>query len=256
MAGLTEKGAFPMEVLKVVAEGLTTSFRYPHFMQGVHPTFEMPPPATLYGHICSALGDWFDPQGVMFAIHFTFQGVGEDLEHIHVLVPTTGELQPYGVPKVQAGAVNPFRRGFLFRPKLTLYVNCPDWAPYFRSPRYPVALGRSQDLFTYTQVSTIRLFQTSSVYFEHTLAPYSFARRMASGVVVLMPRFLDQDRYPTFGRYVVLHHRVFAQQFLRMADEPEPLFWADPTAPVINGSYLGLAFHSWNGEDESTLRLA
>ena len=33
-----------MKVLKIVAEGLTTSFRYPHFMQQIHPSFQMPPP--------------------------------------------------------------------------------------------------------------------------------------------------------------------------------------------------------------------
>jgi len=45
-----------MRVLKVVAEGPITSFRYPHFMQQIHPSFQMPPPATIYGHISSALG--------------------------------------------------------------------------------------------------------------------------------------------------------------------------------------------------------
>ena len=48
---MTEK----LELVKVVAEGLITSFRYPHFMWQKQPTFEMPPPATIYGHICSAV---------------------------------------------------------------------------------------------------------------------------------------------------------------------------------------------------------
>jgi len=63
-----------MEALKVTAEGLTTSFRYPHFVQGVQPTYEMPPPATVYGLVCGVLGEWFDPRGVRFALHFTFAG--------------------------------------------------------------------------------------------------------------------------------------------------------------------------------------
>ncbi len=62
-----------MRVLKVVLEGITTSFRYPHFMMGVQPSFPMPPPATIYGHICSALGEWIDPKGLAFAYHFTAQ---------------------------------------------------------------------------------------------------------------------------------------------------------------------------------------
>ena len=79
-----------MRVLKIVAEGITTSFRYPHFMQQIHPSFQMPPPATIYGHICSALGEWFDPAGVRFAFHFTHAGEVRDMEHIIVLKPASG----------------------------------------------------------------------------------------------------------------------------------------------------------------------
>ena len=50
-----------MRVLKVTLEGITTSFRYPHFMVNVQPSYRMPPPATIYGHICSALGEWVSP---------------------------------------------------------------------------------------------------------------------------------------------------------------------------------------------------
>jgi len=247
-----------MRVLKVVAEGLTTSFRYPHFMQEVQPTYEMPPPATLYGHICSALGEWFDPEGVQFAIHFTFQTQFEDLEHTHLLAPKGGRLKGTSLPKVLEGRVLPFHRGLLFRPRLVLYLNRPEWAEAFRHPRYPVVLGRSQDLFTYTSIEVVDLEQATSAYFEHTLAPYSFARRTTRGVVVLMPRFLDyrHNRHPTFGRYVVLRRRVHSREFLRFAGEPEMCFWIDPTAPEVNGDRLGLAFHTWVGDDDSTLRLA
>ncbi len=247
-----------MEVLKVVAEGLTTSFRYPHFMQGVQPTFEMPPPATIYGHICSALGEWFEPNGVEFAVHFTFLARFEDVEHTHILSAATGYLSGTRTPKALEGNVNPFQRGILFRPRLTLYVNRPEWLPRFQSPCYPVVLGRSQDLFTYTRVEVVRLEKLANAYFEHTLAPYSFARRTAMGVVVLMPRYLDygHKRRATFGRYVVLRRRVHAREFLRMPGEEAPLFWVDPTAPQIDGDRLGLAFHTWIGEDDSILRLA
>jgi CRISPR-associated protein Cas5t len=94
-----------MRVLKVVAEGVTTSFRYPHFMQKIHPTFPMPPPATIYGHICSALGEWFDPKGVSFAYHFTHAGEVWDTEHIIILSRATGKLQTTQLPKVLEGGV-------------------------------------------------------------------------------------------------------------------------------------------------------
>ncbi len=249
-----------MRVLKVVAEGLTTSFRYPHFMQEIQPTYEMPPPATLYGHVCSVLGEWFDPEGVQFALHFTFQSKVEDMEHIHVLTPSRGNLPGTDLPKALEGRVNPFSRSILFHPRLVLYLNRPEWTDAFRSPRYAVGLGRSQDLFTYTQVEMIDLVQSPSAYFEHTLAPYSFSLQTARGVVVLMPRFLNynHNRQPTFGRYVVLHRRVHSHEFLHFEGEPETTYWVDPTSSEIKGDRLGLAFHTWVGgeDDDNAFRLA
>lgn len=251
-----------MRVLKVVAEGLTTSFRYPHFMQGVHPTFEMPPPTTIYGHICSAAGDWVDPAGLEFAYHFTYAAQFDDVEHIHVVTRATGRLPGTSLPKALDGVVNPFKRSMLFRPRLVLYLNKPEWEPLFQSPKYAVVLGRSQDLFTYTSVSTVELEWSSSAYFEHTLAPYGIALRGAPGYVVLMPRLLDYNnaRQPTFARYLVLKRRV-------RSDGPDGLwyvegianesdFWTDPSSPEDNGAHLGLLFHTFVGEYDDNPILA
>lgn len=239
-----------MEAVKVTAEGLTTSFRYPHFVQGVQPTYEMPPPATVYGLVCAVLGEWFDPYGVQFALHFSFAGRVEEVEHTHVLAPSSGRLPQTQLPKVAEGQVNPFTREILFRPRLVLYLNRPEWAERFLSPRYALALGRSQDLFTCTGVEVIRLEQAEQVYFEHTLAPYELVWRVGRGVAVLMPRFLDytHGRRPIWERYVVLHRRVRLDrpgEFLRIEGERPPRFWVDPTAPRVEGLPLGLLFHSW-----------
>lgn len=246
-----------MQVLKVVGEGLVTSFRYPHFMQEIQPTFDMPPPATIYGHICSVLGDWFDPAGVCYAIHFSFQTKFQDIEHTHILSHATGKLPGSKIPKVLEGSVNPFNRDLLFKPRLTLYINRPEWVHAFRNPKYPVVLGRSQDLFTYTQVEVIELKERDHAYLEHTLAPYSFVRNTGKGIVVLMPRFLDYQnkRYPEFCRYVVLHHRVHSRDLLRFQDE-KLSFWIDPSSPEIDGDQLGLIFHSWVDGDENIGELA
>lgn len=243
-----------MRVLKVVAEGITTSFRYPHFIQGIHPTFQMPPPATIYGHICSALGEWFDPTGVQFAYHFTHQGQArnKDLEHIILLTPSTGYLPGTKIPKVLEGLVNPFERDLLFQPRLTLYINRPEWETAFRSPRYAVVLGRSQDLFTYTSVSVIDVRQEERAYFEHTLLPHDMALQIQRGVTVLMPRYLDYARHrtPTFERYVVLHEQVLlppepdddTYRFSHLSYGP---YWVDPTTPQVKGAHMGLAFLSF-----------
>jgi CRISPR-associated protein Cas5t len=244
-----------MRVLKVVAEGITTSFRYPHFMQQIHPTFEMPPPATIYGHIASVLGEWFDPQGVRFAYHFTFAGQTIDKEHIIVAVPAKGVLKGTNFPKVLEGNVNPFDRTLLFQPRLTLYINRPEWEAAFHSPHYAVLLGRSQDLFTFTSVSTIELSQAPRAYFEHTLLPYSTTQYTSRGYAVSMPRYLDYQnkRRPTFARYFVVHDRLDSRKdFLWFGEKPDEKYWVDPHSTEIDEAYLGLSFLSFvSGENET-----
>lgn len=238
-----------MRVVKIEAEGPTSSFRYPHFMQGVHPTFEMPPPATIYGHICSALGEWIDPEGVEFAYHFSYQAQFDDVEHVHVLSASTGKLPGSSLPKVLEGAVNPFKREILFNPRLVLYINRPEWQGSFCHPQYPVVLGRSQDLFTYSNVKAIDLQESEHAYFEHTLAPYGMVLKLGRGYAILMPRFLDYEtgRAPVFARYVILRDRVHTNSFIRFANEPASSYWVDPESPIHAGDRLGLLFHSFVG---------
>ena len=237
-----------MQVLKVVAEGVTTSFRYPHFMQQIHPTYEMPPPSTIYGHISSALGEWFDPTGVAFAYQFTFEAKVTDLEHIIMLFPTGGKLPGTKISKVLEGKINPFKRELLFRPKLTLYINRPDWEEAFRSPRYAVVLGRSQDLFTYTNVEVIELEQSERAYFEHTLAPHEMALQFGRGIAMFMPQFVDyhNNRAPIFKRYLILQDRVLLpdEQRMQFSHVGGP-YWIDPTTPKVKDAHLGLPFLSF-----------
>jgi CRISPR-associated protein Cas5t len=237
-----------MRVLKVVLEGITTSFRYPHFMMGVQPTFPMPPPATIYGLICSTLGEWVDPQGLAFAYHFTAQGVVEDVEHIHVLSASSGRLPGMPYPKVLEGNVNPFRRQMLLHPRLVLYLNRPGWESTFRSPYYPVALGRSQDLCSYTSINVVDLEQSQEAYFEHTLLPYEMATQTATGIVALMPRWLDyeQNRQPFFDRYLLLQRPITSRDLLQFNAAPAS-YLSDPTAPQFKELPLGLVFHTFTG---------
>lgn len=249
-----------MHVLKIVAEGVTTSFRYPHFMQQIHPSFQMPPPATIYGHICSAMGEWVDPVGVQFAYHFTYQAVTSDLEHIIVAEPGKGKFDADGQKYVETlrGVMNPFNREFLFNPRLTLYLNKPEWEAHFRNPRYVLVFGRSQDLFTYSSVEVIELAQTQEAYFEHTIAPHRWAVNIQSGVMSLLPRYLDygQNRAPNFSRYLVIKERVYSRTFLSYGQQEIGPYWVDPFSPPDGGNNLGLFFHTFTGDDGETLAMA
>jgi len=237
-----------MRVLKITAEGLATSFRYPYFMMKVQPTYEMPPPATLYGHVASALGEWFDPRGVQFAVRFSYRFKQVEIETTHLVGPASGKLKgdPH-LPKVMEGQPNPFQREILFFPRLTLYLNRPEWAEAFRHPRYAVCLGRSQDLLTYRRIEVVELQSAQSVYWQDTLLPYAFVRFTAAGRSVLMPRWLDVNhrRQPTFSRYLILQRRLHSRDLILPPDASLPPIWADPGEPLIAGDPLGLVFHTW-----------
>ena len=247
-----------MRVLKVVAEGLTTSFRRPHFMHGIQPTFHMPPPATIYGHVCSTLGGIVPPEGIAFAYHFTSRMGFSDIEHTHLVAESSGRLPGTGYPKVLEGTVNPFKRELLFQPRLTLYLNRPEWLDAFRNPHYAVVLGRSQDLFTYTSFQTIELQRAERAYFEHTLLPYAMAVQAGSGIVELLPRYLDYERKrtPIFARYLLLEHRIYSNEFWEFESEAQLSYWVDPTSPKEKDAYMGLVFHTFVGEDNETISLA
>lgn len=182
-----------LDVIKVVAEGPVTSFRYPHFIQGRHPTYQLPPPATIYGHICSAYGDWLPPESLQFAYHFQHDGRFTDYEHLHFR-EKSGEKK-----------LAPFNRDLLFNPRLTLYVDRLDLLPYFHTPRYAVALGRSQDLMMYTSVRVVTLERTERTYFEGTLLTLSDAALLHGGYVSeTMPRYIDPRRQPQWAQYALL----------------------------------------------------
>ncbi len=222
-----------MQVLKIVAEGTITSFRYPHFVQGVHPTFEMPPPATIYGHICSAVGDFIAPERTRFAYHFTYDAKFFDYEHLHF----------FG----KDAKMNPFNRELLFNPTLTLYLTDTSLAPHFVSPRYPVVLGRSQDLMSYISVETITLHRAEQAYYTGTILDLADAREIGGRTyAVTMPRFVNAERQPTWGQYAVLRGiQEYPADGLRFRDDFE--IWVDPTAPHPYKStlYRGVVWHTW-----------
>ncbi len=230
-----DEAAPTMQVVKVVMRGTVTSFRYPHFLQGVQPTYEMPPPSTLYGHLCSAAGYEVSPEGIEFAIHFTYAAKQRDVEHTYT-----------SVPYIQA---NPFQRELLFFPRLTLYLTPVSYLEAFLAPRYPVVLGRSQDLMTYESVKLVTLYRAERAYFEHTLISFSDAIHFQRTIAVTMARYIQpQTRQPEWGQYAIVKDRSPYPP----PDAPDgasyPAVWVDTdqddpaTRTPYEGRYRGLMF--------------
>jgi len=256
-----------MRAVRVEAEGLTTSFRYPHFLVGRQPTFRMPPPATIYGHICSAAGEHLDPKGLRFGYTFRTGGSGDDLELLHMATVGKGRIKELGgIPKNLDVTTNVLPREILFQPRLTLYVTADDddrltilWRA-FREPRYVVTLGRSQDLMAYRRVDLVDLQEQSTAYLEGTLLPWSFRQRTTDGIGVNMPRFVDPGnrRNVTWSPFVMLEGRAHvstedgvspgARRITRTsADES---WWIDPDSAEIQDVRRAVIWHSFRAEDD------
>jgi CRISPR-associated protein Cas5t len=224
-----------MQALKVVAEGLVTSFRYPYFVQGVHPTFEMPPPATIYGHICSTVGDYIPPNSTRFAYHFEYEARFQDYEHL-LYFPDENPLKP---------AI----RELLFRPRLTLYLTNTDLLSAFLRPHYAVTLGRGQDLMTYTVVKIVELKAAQQAFYEGTLLLLQDAPSFGDyAYTVTMPRYIDPRRQVTHGRYAVITTPVEYpnETSLQFEGHAAPSIWVDSEVmhPVSN-LYRGVIWHDW-----------
>ena len=219
-----------LRVLKVVIAGTVTSFRYPHFVQGVQPTYEMPPTSTIYGLICAVTGEFEPPETFEFGLHFTYEAKFYDLEHIHLDVPYR--------------MANPFQRELLYNPVLTLYLAPEHYRYAFEHPYYPLALGRSQDLMSRQgEVEVVTLERADRAYFEHTLLPSEYAPRFQRTIAATMARYIDQRRRATWGQYAILKDRVLYPNEDDVFQATYESVWIDPTAPMAQGRARGVVLH-------------
>jgi len=250
-----------MEVLKIELDGITTSFRMPHFLVGRQMSYPMPPPATIYGHVCSAVGDFLPPESFKFAYYFTYQGKGDDMEAIYQTVAGSGKVdKKWGEVKNVELTMNPVLRQLFLFPKLELYIDAPgrleEFYNAFICPRYPVILGRSQDIAGYRSVKSITLEKNPFTYFEGTRLPNTYSRRTGTGISVIVPKFIDPNdrRNVSLCIYIAIDRRIFLTDKQEegvnlIKPEQDESFWIDPETPEIRGLHRSVIWHSFVEEE-------
>jgi CRISPR-associated protein Cas5t len=202
-----------VKVLKITTEAITASFRYPHVQVGRLPTYEVPPPATVYGHLAGVLGEWFDPDGLEFAYIFEHKGRAIDVETSQPLERGSGKFtlkgRNWNFPVNVECQANPQRREFLFRPRLTLFLKGNDGllvrlSHAFVNPEFSYVLGRSQDLATCLDVAWTELTESEEAFFSHTILPYEWRPWVSPGTTVQLPKALNyyRQREPEFSVYL------------------------------------------------------
>jgi CRISPR-associated protein Cas5t len=265
----------PDTVARIVIEAPTASFRYPHFLIGRQPSFDMPPPSTIFGLVAAALGDWPD-RPIRFAYLFTSKSRCSDLEHQHVISRTSGDFpgkpqdplwrppEPVGrikpkpriLQKTTEATVQPHLRDFLFDVRLELFLDPPELADAFRSPAFAISLGRSQDLAAIRSVEVLRLDHDVSGYIETTLLPLSLRPRLPWGITCHMPTYVGPAprRVAVFDPYILLRERVYvgelaaraSPQMQSIAGQEDPRWAVDPTSAEDRGGRRLLWFHEIN----------
>lgn len=127
----------PAEALLVTVTAPVVSFRNPLY-SGVQVTLPCPSPATVGGMLAAAAGGWehVDVE-LSFAMAFHACGEGTDLETYHPLDASGKKATPA-----------PRNRDFLADATLHVWLfdDMEQWWHRLRRPRWPLRLGRSQDL--------------------------------------------------------------------------------------------------------------
>ncbi|MBR8744687.1 CRISPR-associated endonuclease Cas3'', partial [Nocardiopsis sp. MG754419] len=166
--------------LQITIDAPVASFRNPLY-SGVQVTLPCPPPSTVAGLLAAAVGGWERmPPDTRFAMAFTAQGQGVDLETFHPLA--TAGKKPTPAPKDHE---------FLAHTTLTLWVfeHLDLWERALRRPVWPLRLGRSQDLAS-ARTGRITLHPGPGTQ-GHALLP---AEASKSGMQLRMPHTISPDR--------------------------------------------------------------
>jgi CRISPR-associated protein Cas5t len=170
-----------MKVARIHICGWTASFRYPTFVSGFQPSLPVPPLSTIYGLLSAAKGEIVTPNETAVGFIFQSKGKAVDLETIYELQDTA----------LQAKS-NVVRREILFEPELYLYLPDLNFAKHFKTPAYPLLLGRSTELVTVKQIKVIELAQKENVRVGGSIFPFSPNLKVSGKLQALPTHFTDQ----------------------------------------------------------------
>ncbi|RQP11209.1 MAG: type I-B CRISPR-associated protein Cas5 [Chryseobacterium sp.] len=194
-----------MELYSIDIRSWTASFRYPNIISGIQPTLEVPPISTVLGLINAAAGFYIEHEALSLGYYFEFQGKEMDLETIYMMDTAKGKPN-------NAAKSNVIKREFLFDNLLRVYTDDKKVADYFKSPAYPLVLGRMNDLASVdrTKIVSRKLEKVENAgNIRGQIIPFS--NNYLPGVIQALPKyFTDEIPRRNIGTesYSVVNHRA------------------------------------------------
>jgi CRISPR-associated protein Cas5t len=147
------------------------SFRDPLF-PGLSSGLPLPPPSTVRGLLAAATGERSEP--LAFGMAACAEGGGVDAETYHPISADGSNPAVSGRVRAVKGGMTIRDRPFLAHVRLTVWLPGTDGdriAQALRRPRWPLRLGRSQDLVHPLQLVRTTLRPAATATVDHALAP-------------------------------------------------------------------------------------
>lgn len=165
------------------------SFRDPLF-PGVTRGLPVPPPSTVRGLLAAATGK--PQESAVLGMAAWSEGSGVDTETYHPILADGTNPSSGGRVRAIKGGMTIRDRSFLVGVHLTVWLPEPDGeriARALRRPRWPLRLGRSQDVVHLKGLARVELEPGATAAVDHALAPLdghgvgtAFSYRMATRV--------------------------------------------------------------------------
>ncbi len=215
-----------MRVHRIKISSWTASFRYPNLISGFQPTLEVPPLSTVLGLINAAAGKYIDffEKKLSIGYYFEYGAKAIDLETIYQVeskISRNNSIYPSNT--VKSNVIN---REFLFDCKLYLYIKDDEIISYFKTPYYPLLLGRSNDLATIDEIIEIEIKEADkSKNIRGQIIPFS--NNYVAGEIQALPKyFTDTIPRNNIGTepYSIISfksNKVGGEQIKTFADEIE-----------------------------------
>jgi CRISPR-associated Cas5-like protein len=172
------------------------SFRDPLF-PGLTHGLPVPPPSTVRGMLAAATGEPAEP--VRLGMAAWSEGGGVDTEKYHPIAADGTNPSSGGKVRSVKGGATVKDRPFLVGVHLTLWIPEPDGrriAAALRRPRWPLRLGRSQDIVHVKDVSPVTLEPVTEAAVDHAVAP-QHGHTVGQAISYTMATGISADRLTT-----------------------------------------------------------
>jgi len=172
-----------MEAYRIVLTSWTASFRCPNIISGTQLSLEAPPISTIYGLLSAAAGRYVVPEESGIAYCYRHIGQAFDLETIYK-VELNGKGRPSRKPTADI-----VRRQVFFDNILILYIDNYEIAKTFKTPAFPLLLGRSGDLASVERIDKVILRKKMGLNIAGTVFPLKKGK--AYGQLQALPTYFS-----------------------------------------------------------------